>query len=244
MTSPYSIDKVMATKKTKVILIFSVILNVILGIVLFITYSPISQLKHNGLTKGSAFETIQGKAEIFVRKAVCDNLYYPNSYDPVKTSVDSVFYGPLTDAQCVNAAIELIDLRIQYSNAEYSYNEAVDQIKFFGRTDLGSNHWGKDRDNAKAKMHELQEKMCRQQSVIKNRDTSMDGKFIGWQVVHRYRASNSDGAVSFGDVLYILNPEVTECFFRYSLDDNDRNNLKSIKEVIESELAINSETNE
>ena len=32
----------MGTKKTKVILIFSVILNVILGIVLFIRYSPIA----------------------------------------------------------------------------------------------------------------------------------------------------------------------------------------------------------
>ncbi len=67
----------------------------------------------------------------------CDDLFYPNSYDPVKTSVDSVFYGPLTDTQCVNAAVELIDLRSQYSNAEYSYNEALDQINFFGRTDLG-----------------------------------------------------------------------------------------------------------
>lgn len=244
MTSPYLIDEVMGTKKTKVILIFSVILNVILGIVLFIRYSPISQLKNNGFAKETEFESIQGKAEIFVRKDVCDNLFYPNSYDPVKTSVDSVFYGPLTDAQCVNAAVELIDLRTQYSNAEYSYNEAVDQIKFFGRTDLGSNHWGKDKDNAKAKMRELKEKICRQQSVIKNRDTSMDGKFIGWQVVHRYRASNSEGVVSFGDVLYILNPEVTECFFKYSLDDNDRNNLNSVKETIESELAINNETNE
>lgn len=72
----------------------------------------------------------------------------------------------------------------------------------------------------------------------------MDGKYIGWQVAHRYRASKSEVVVSFGNVLYILNPEVTECYFRYSLDDNDRNSLKSIREIIESELGINSRTKE
>lgn len=229
----------MGTKVTKMLLIFSAILNVFLGISLFIRYSHTPQPDNNNLQMKMNLRQIQGKAEMFVRKAVCDNLFYPSSYDPVKTSVDSVFYGPLTDAQCVDAAIELIDLRTRYSNAEFAYNEAVDQIKFFGLTDLGSNHWGKDRDDAKSKMRELQEKITKQQSVIKNRDTSMDGKYVGWQVAHRYRASNSEGVVSFGNVLYILNPEMTECYFRYSLDENDRNNLKSIREVIESELGIN-----
>lgn len=229
----------MGTKATKILLAFSIILNVLLGILLGIRYLPISQSKSNGSAREKELASVQGKAEIFVKKAVCDNLFYPNSYDPVKTSVDSVFYGPLTDTECVNAAIELIDLRSQFSSAEYTYNEAVDLIKFHGITDLGTNHWGKDRDNAKAKMREIKEKISRQQSVIKDRDTSRDGKYIGWQVVHRYRASNSEGVVSFGNVLYILNPEMTECYFQYSLDDNERNNLNSIREVIESELGIN-----
>lgn len=66
----------------------------------------------------------------------------------------------------------------------------------------------------------------------------MDGKFIGWQVVHRYRAANSKGEVSFGNVLYILNLDLTESYFRYSLD-NGENNFESIKKVIETELESN-----
>lgn len=115
----------------------------------------------------------------------CDDLFYPNSYDPVKTSVDSVFYGPLTDTQCVNAAVELIDLRSQYSNAEYSYNEAVDQINFFGRTDLGPNHWGKDRDNAKAKIRELQEK-----NSLATIGYQEQRHLNGWEI-HRMASSTS-----------------------------------------------------
>ena len=44
------------------------------------------------------------------KKLVCENLYYPDSYDPVNTTVDSVFYNYLTDVDCLNAAIELIEM--------------------------------------------------------------------------------------------------------------------------------------
>lgn len=140
----------------------------------------------------------------------------------------------------MQAAEELIDLRSQYSSAQQAYNDAVDHIKFHGMTDLGTFHWGKDRDEAKAKMQNFQEKIEQRQLKIRNRDTSMDGEFIGWQVAHRYRAANSKGEVSFGNVLYILNPDLTESYFRYSLDDG-KNNLESIRKVIETELESNNQ---
>ena len=85
-------------------------------------------------------------------------------------------------------------------------------------------------------MQNLQEKIEQRQLKIRNRDTSMDGEFIGWQVAHRYRAANSKGEVSFGNVLYILDPTLSKSYFRYSLESNNKNNLESIREVIESEL--------
>lgn len=226
----------MNVKKIKVFIILSILLNVILGILLWVRYSTGSNPDKKGAEDDKDFAAIQARAETFVKKMVCDNLFYPNSYDPVKTSIDSVFYGPLTDSECVNAATELIDLRNQYNSAKQSHDMAVDQIKFFGRTDLGSSHWGKDRDEAIAEMKELQEKIEYQQDVIRNRDTSMDGEYYGWQVSHRYRAANSDGVVSFGNILFILNPELTECFFVYSLDDDDKNSINKYREVIETEL--------
>lgn len=228
----------MKNKIIKLGLILSIILNVILGIMLYTKDSSCTQYNHSELDKEEDSATLQKKAEEFVKKEVCNNLFYPDSYDPVNTTIDSVFYGPMTDLECVKAAIELIDLRSQYNSALNSYNYAVDQIKFFGKTDFGTNHWGKDRDNAKTEMRDLQEKIGKRQSAIKNRDTSMDGKFIGWQVAHRFRAANSEGVVSFGNVLYILNPELTGSYLRYSLEDDDDKNLKSIRTVIESELGI------
>ncbi len=60
----------MNPKVTKMLLIFSAALNVFLGNILFIKSSPISQHKNNGLANENEFAAIQGKAEIFARKAV------------------------------------------------------------------------------------------------------------------------------------------------------------------------------
>lgn len=177
----------------------------------------------------------QTAAENAVRRYVCENLYYPNSYDPVSTKVDSVFYNYLTDEDCVKAAFELIDLRKSYESAKDTYDENVNNIKVFGGSGVFRDHTI-NRDKAAAEMKDLKPKIEKREAIIKNRDSSMDGKFIGWQVIHRYRASNSNGVVSFGDVLYVLDPEMNQYYFRYSLEKNDNKNLKTIKRVIEELL--------
>lgn len=227
----------MNIKVTKSLLMLSVSLHLIIASLILTTSCSGSQPYKNRDQKDD-LATLQDKVVLFMRNTVSENLYYPNTYDPVRTTIDSVFYGPLTDGECIQAAQEIIDLRSQYSSAKNAYNEAVDLIKFHGITDLGTFHFGKDRDKAKSDMNRLLEEIKQRQFIIRNRDTSMDGKFIGWQVAHRFRASNNVGAVSFGTVLYIINPEVTECYFRYSLDENDTNNFQSIREVIESELGL------
>lgn len=177
----------------------------------------------------------QTAAENAVRRYVCENLYYPNSYDPVSTKVDSVFYNYLTDEDCVKAAFELIDLRKSYESAKDTYDENVNNIKVFGGSGVFRDHTI-NRDKAAAEMKDLKPKIEKREAIIKNRDSSMDGKFIGWQVIHRYRASNSNGVVSFGDVLYVLDPEMNQYYFRYSLEENDNKNLKTIKRIIEELL--------
>ena len=177
----------------------------------------------------------QTAAENAVRRYVCENLYYPNSYDPVSTKVDSVFYNYVTDEDCVKAAFELIDLRKSYESAKDTYDENVNNIKVFVGSGVFRDHTI-NRDKAAAEMKDLKPKIEKREAIIKNRDSSMDGKFIGWQVIHRYRASNSNGVVSFGDVLYVLDPEMNQYYFRYSLEENDNKNLKTIKRVIEELL--------
>lgn len=187
----------------------------------------------------SDYSTRQKAAETIVKKLVCENLYYPNSYDPVKTQVDSVFYNYMLDETCVNAASKLIDLQKSYESAKETYEQNDWTIRFHGNpkgTFLERER--KERAEASKSMKFYSEKIAQQKVIIRNRDYSKDGSFVGWQVIHRYRASNSNGVVSFGNILYILNPQMNKCYFSYSLDDNDSKNLKAIKKTIEEVLGI------
>lgn len=185
-------------------------------------------------------DPIQRKAlaEKAVKKLVCDNLYYPNTYDPVKTEVDSAFYGYMLDPDCINAAVELIDLRSKYNSAKETYEDAAHRYK-----SLGSDPFFRDirvqRDDAAAEVKELKPKIEKYESIIKNRDDSKDGKFVGWVITHRYRAANSNNVVSFGDVLYVLDQQMNENYIvRYSLDEKDKKNLENVRKVIEDLLGI------
>ena len=216
----------------------SVLTNVFVLYYLFI----LSDERPSEEVKSSALIDKEKRLEIAktaVRKLVCDDLYYPNSYDPVNTTVDSVFYSYMTDENCINAAIRLIDLRDSYNSAEANYEENDWTIRFHGNMKGPFLERERNARSESAKeMKRLLKEIKEEQLIIRNRDSSNDGHFIGWQVVHKYRASNSNGVVSFGNVLFILDPQMKQCYYRFSLDDNGSKSLVAIKNVIEQELGI------
>ena len=223
----------------KSILYIVLILSVVVNIVLLCVFIPKScSSKEDKGPDYSNKEIRQEAAETMAKKLVCENLYYPESYDPVNTTVDSVFYNYLTDADCLNAAVELIDLRNAYESAKSEYDDNDWKIRFHrGADGTFLEPFRNARNVASEEMKKLQPKIERQQEIIRNRNTSRDGEFVGWQVIHRYRASNSAGTVSFGNVLFVLDSTMSQCYLRFSLD-KDEKNLKSIRTVIENELCI------
>ena len=223
----------------KTILYIALAVSVVINIILLCVLLPksCSSKENDGSTFSNA-EVRQEAAVAMAKKLVCENLYYPESYDPVNTTVDSVFYNYLTDADCLNAAIKLIDLRDEYESAKSSYESNDWTIRFHGNPGGAFlEHERNARAEASAKMKELQPKIGKQQEIIRNRSTAKDGEFIGWQVIHRYRASNSAGVVSFGNVLFVLDPTMSQCYYRFSLDEDEKN-LKNIRATIENELGI------
>ncbi len=182
-------------------------------------------------------ETVYRKecAQEFIRKKITYNLYVPESYDPVSLKVDSVFHGALTDTYCVQAALELIDLKNQLPVAEDEYKEALHTLKIFGSSGVFWRH-AENKKNAEEKLKKIKERIGKREEIIKNRDLSNDGKFIGWAITHRYRSKNREGEIFINDVVYVVNPEITEVWLRYSLDDNDNSNLEAINKVIKQTL--------
>lgn len=211
---------------------FSVIVNIVLGVKWLINSSNKKEQEIAKQIKEDEFIVIQEKAKDLLKQWICEDLYYPMTYDPVKTKIDSVFYSPLTDQSCIGAAVELIKLRQNFTDAKSRYEDAIEHINFFHSANVGIPTYGKKRDMALKEMNELQQKIKEKKKIIKSRDNSQDGNFIGWQFRHRYRASNSDGVVYFGNVLYIVDSNLSRYYYRFSLEENDRFNANKIRDII------------
>lgn len=215
----------------------SVIVNIILIVTLFNGSRNNSIDADADKNKFKDIEYRRSRAETLLQQIITDNLYFPESYNSVSTSIDSVFHGPLTDAECLKAASELIKFKAQLPGAEDSYKEAVHTLKIFGSSGVFWRH-AEEKKNAEERLNSLKSKIAKREEVIKQRDTSNDGKFIGWQVTHRYRAQTKGGDPSISDVLYILNPDMTSWMFRYSLDKTDSDNLNELDKIIRQTLGM------
>ena len=222
------------------ITIISLILNFILAVILILQYVHKSG---SNIEPQKTFEDMavrNDSAQSLLRRIITSNLYFPSSYDPVSIRVDSVFYGPLTDSKCLKAANELISSKNELPGAEASYKEAVHTLKIFGSSGVFWRH-AEEKKNAEERVQTLKEKIAKNEKIIRDRDTTHDGEYIGWQVSHRYRAQTKGGDISFTNVLYVINPEMTEWLFRYSIEDNDSHNLSNLHKIINETLGLRTE---
>jgi len=70
------------------------------------------------------------KADSIVRKAVVDNLYYPNTYDSKSTKVDSAFSSIYTP-QVVSAAYKIIKAKIEREPVLTDYKNKKRNVDFW-----------------------------------------------------------------------------------------------------------------
>lgn len=225
------------------ITIISIILNLVF---VSIIISKCCHSSDGDFASKTSFDDIKirkDSAQALLRKIITANLYYPASYDPVSVQVDSVFHGPLTDPECLKAANELISCKNELPGAEDSYREAVHTLKIFGSSGVFWRH-AEEKKNAEKRLTSLKEKIAKNEKIIRDRDTTHDGDFIGWQVSHRYRAQTQGGDIAFTNVLYVINPEMNQWLFRYSIEDNDSHNLSNLHKIISETLGLNFEDGE
>lgn len=184
-----------------------------------------------------AMEQLTEKAKAKVKEYVCSNLYIPESYDPVEIRVDSAFWSYITDYECLKAAEELIDLRRDYHNAKFSYDEAVNNIRTFGGSGVFRHHTV-ERDNAKKTMDETKPKIEKCEAIIRNRDTSHDGTFVGWFVYNRYRAKTNSNNVVFNEVLLLYDKDLEHWNVSYIIDKTKEANLEKLRQIMDEVLGI------
>jgi hypothetical protein len=154
-----------------------------------------------------------------IKKIICSGLFYPDFYDPVgNSSIDSAFQNPLVDVNCLQAAEKILELKRTLESVEHDYREAENILKVFGSSGVFYDY-KRLRDEAYSKLQNTKSEIDKYENIIKNRDNSKDGNFIGWAVIHRYRAKTNNGSVNFGNSLILLTPKMDGCLFTFAMDE-------------------------
>ena len=126
--------------------------------------------------------------------------------------------------------------------SERNYLDTKNTLKVFGSSGVFWDHQRqyneakREYNQIKTHISTLKNDIEQLKEVIRKRDTSQDGNFIGWQVYCRYRARTNNGAITFGSVLFLLDRKMQNLINRYSIDEGNMD-LDDIRKQIESVLA-------
>lgn len=72
------------------------------------------------------------RAEKIAEETVVKTLYYPDTYEPVETVVDSAFVSIYTNQEALAAAYEIIDLKQELENLQWDYEQALSDVSLYG----------------------------------------------------------------------------------------------------------------
>lgn len=184
------------------------------------------------------------KAQLFAENIMKQVLYYPDSYEGVACRVDSAFVSIYTDNEAYLAVCELQKLQDGFTRnlIETRLNSARSSLAIW------SDGWGayarEERRQAQQEiakyekeLKEYDEQIEKQQNIIKQRAASInEGEYCGWNIQHSYRCQNGMGMSLIGNVLIVSDPDFVNPIFFCSLEDDDENSYRKIKEIIDSVL--------
>ena len=159
-----------------------------------------------------ACQSLEKKAEVIVQTSIKNNLYKPDTYQPIETILDSAF-APKDD---INLFAE-IDKVVELSSEMEKYES---EIKFAKRSmylwkspymsEFDRQHYNEAKQNleiATANAERAKEKATEQLAKIINR-LNEEKSFIGYKAYHRYRADNNAGNTLIGDDVVFIDKEV------------------------------------
>lgn len=174
------------------------------------------------------------KADSIVKRAIVDNLNYPQSYDSISTEVDSAFSSIYT-GETVTAAYNIIKAKIEIGNILPDYKSHKQSADFWkGKDKLFYKQAIEDMQEPAEKLKRLNDEIETNRAMIRgNILTLSGGEFVGWQIRHKFRCSDQYGASRICERLILANKDLNGWIFCVGLEEDNFFNLKLIGRIIE-----------
>lgn len=166
------------------------------------------------------------KAEKLIDDYMFKHLHDYKSYEPVETTIDTLYNTPFTDDDCVQAASQ-IDFHAQKAD---KYREEAESAE--RKMNIWSGGWSSTsrseylkaaHDFYEAKMNELIESRegIKNTKIILEKLPELDGKTqVGWIVNHSYRCNNRGGNSMLASRAFLMDKKFKTILNSYDTDDD------------------------
>jgi len=195
----------------------------------------------------SCVKSPEEKANALIEQHIKSCLFKPDTYENVSTQVDSAFspycdpefYEMLFTLKGLNDDIDSYTFQIRATQALASLAKSSMSIYSDGYSAFSRNEYQKNKESYQDLNRQMQEQIEKKDALIAKKEKltkriqaefSKKPKFIGFQVVHRYRADNNVGLTMLGDSYFIFDKDFTEILAVYDMDSDD---YKAIDEMID-----------
>lgn len=187
------------------------------------------------------------KAEKLVKEVLKDYLYHPDSYEPISTSVDSIFIDATTINPIVEISNEIKDLISKINRCERIIESAESTMDIWASDDSQFSRGEyarakKEKEETKADLDKYTKKLSGQLASLKENVAKYHkGEFTGWAVSHRFRSLNGAGSMTIpGEMIFFCDEEFTTCSgYEVNRFEDFTKILKAVDEATSDEDIMN-----
>lgn len=187
------------------------------------------------------------KAEKLVKEVLKDYLYHPDSYEPISTSVDSMFIDATTINPIVEISNEIKDLISKINKCERIIESAESTMDIWASDDSQFSRGEytrakKEKEETKADLDKYTKKLSGQLASLKENVAKYHkGEFTGWAVSHRFRSLNGAGSMTIpGEMIFFCDKEFTTCSgYEVNRFEDFTKILKAVDEATSDEDIMN-----
>jgi hypothetical protein len=194
------------------------------------------------LMLASCIKSPKEKAEALVIEQMKLTLYHPETYAPSETQVDSAF-TPYGDPVFYEKTLKLFKLGVVIEK----YNQKAKSEKSSMSIWSGpyqSSYERNEYQEAKEKYHEANSK--KEQAIKEAQALNEELKkmfneektFIGFKVIHTYRANNNAGQTVGGKAMFLLDKDMKKIVASYDMDSEEYKAVEYIWKMMNGENSM------
>ena len=167
----------------------------------------------------SCMPSKEEKAEKLIKEKLKYYLYYPDSYEPITTIVDSMFIDMTTIEPIMEISDDIIDLISKTRSCEMQLENSEISMSIWAHNQYSSQYDGdkyeraqKENEKAKLNLEKCAQKLTERIASLKEKVAKYyKGEFTGWAVKHRFRCLDGSGSVTMpGDMIFFCDEEFSD----------------------------------